>query len=183
MQTAIATASDALVSASPVPVELVHWPEELERNDALARAGQLRLLLVAPFTAPPTEWDPLMDWIRLPADDIDIWRRLAGLQHRVRLLPPPTLDEYGLLRRGAAWVSLAPIEARILAVLLEKPDCVFSRERLERSAWPDRVTNAHALTAYIKRLRRRIEPLGLAIRTVRQRGYFVEIDPYDPITQ
>jgi DNA-binding winged helix-turn-helix (wHTH) protein len=76
-------------------------------------------------------------------------------------------------------VSLAPIEARILTVLLEKPDCVFSRERLERSAWPDRVTNAHALTAYIKRLRRRIEPLGLAIRTVRQRGYFLEIDPYD----
>jgi len=183
MQTAIATASDALVSTSPVPVELVHWPEELARNDALARARQLRLLLVAPLTAPPTEWDPLMDWIRLPADDIDIWRRLVGLQHRVRQLPPPTLDEFGLLRRGRCVGEPGPDRGADLAVLLEKPDCVFSRERLERSAWPDRLTHTHALTAYIKRLRRRIEPLGLAIRTVRQRGYFVEIDPYDPMTQ
>jgi DNA-binding response OmpR family regulator len=63
---------------------------------------------------------------------------------------------------------------------LEKPGRVFSRERLERSAWPGGAGNAHSLTAYIKRLRRRIEPLGLAIRTVRQRGYFVEVDPSPP---
>jgi hypothetical protein len=174
----IATATDALVSVSHVPVELVHWPEELDRNRELAHSGQLRLLLVSPAAPPPPDWDPYMDWIRLPATDTDIWRRVIGLQHRVRQLPPPRLDEHGLLWREPSWVSLAPIEARILAVLLEKPGCVFSRERLERAAWPDRVTNAHSLTAYIKRLRRRIEPLGLAIRTVRQRGYFVEIDPY-----
>jgi hypothetical protein len=177
MQTAITTATDALVSTSPVPVELVRWPEERERNVALAQSGQLRLLLVAPLAAPPTDWDPAVDWIRLPADDLDIWRRVVGLQHRVRRLPPPTIDEYGLLRRGTAWVSLAPIEARILALLLEKPGSVCSRERLERAAWPDGVGSAHSLTAYIKRVRRRIAALGLAIRTVRQRGYFLEIDP------
>ena len=175
--TAIATATDALVSVSRVPVELVHWPEELDRNTTLAQLGQLRLLLVSPAAPPPPDWDPHMDWIRLPATDVDIWRRVAGLQYRVRQLPPPVLDEYGLLRRGDLWVSLAPIEARIFGVLLEKPGSVFGRERLERSAWPGGAGNSHSLTAYIKRLRRRIEPLGLAIRTVRQRGYFVEIDP------
>jgi DNA-binding response OmpR family regulator len=35
----------------------------------------------------------------------------------------------------------------------------------------------HSLNAYIKRLRKRIDPLGLAINTVRRRGYFLEIDP------
>lgn len=173
----IATATDALVSTSHVPVELVHWPEELERNRTLAQDGHLRLLLVSPTAAPPTDWDPFMDWVRLPADDIDIWRRVVGLQQRMRQLPPPRLDEHGLLWRGPNWVGLAPIEARILAVLLEKPGCVFSRERLERGAWPDGVRSAHSLTAYVKRIRRRIGPLGLAVRTVRQRGYFVEIDP------
>ncbi len=174
----IATPTDALVSAGHVPVELVHWPEELDRNRTLARTGQLRLLLVSATAAPPPDWDPFMDWIRLPAADVDIWRRVAGLQHRVRQLPEPRLDEYGLLWRGSNWVGLAPIEARVFAVLLERPGCVSSRERLERAAWPDGVTSAHSLSAYIKRLRRRIEPLGLAIRTVRQRGYFVEIDPW-----
>jgi hypothetical protein len=171
----IATATDALASVSAVPVELVRWPDEIDRNNDLTRSGHLRLLLVSPTAPPPPDCDPHMDWIRLPADEVDIWRRVVGLQDRVRQLPQPRLDEHGLLRRGSSWVGLAPIEARIFAVLLAKPGCVFGRERLERSAWPEGAKSVHALNAYIKRLRRRIEPLGLAIRTVRQRGYFVEV--------
>ena len=31
-----------------------------------------------------------------------------------RLSSLPTLDEYGLLRQGAVWVALSPIEARMI---------------------------------------------------------------------
>jgi hypothetical protein len=162
---------------SRVAVEIVRWPEEIDRASALAGEGRLRLLLVAPAATPPGHWDPAMDWIRLPADDEDIWRRVAGLQRRVEQRPSPRLDDWGVLWREPAWVSLAPTEARILAILLEKPGRVCSRERLARTAWPDGPAGEHGLNAYIKRVRRRILPLDVAIHTVRRRGYFLEVDP------
>jgi DNA-binding response OmpR family regulator len=94
----------------------------------------------------------------------------------VRRLPLPRLDEYGVLWRDPSWVSLSPIEGQILATLLEKPGVVCSRETLARNAWPDGVQSCRSVDMCVKRLRRRIEPLGLAIRTVRQRGYFLELD-------
>jgi two-component system OmpR family response regulator len=172
-----ATVIDALASLSDVPVAIVRWPEEIDRDCTLAREGRLRLLLVAPTAAPPPEWDAVTDWIRLPAADEDIWSRVAGLRRRVRRLPLPRLDEHGLVWRGASWVGLSPTEARLFAVLLDKPGTVCSRDSLARCASPDGVTGARSVDVYIKRLRRRIVPLGLAIRTVRQRGFFLEIDP------
>ena len=173
----IAAPSDALVALSTIPVEIVSWPDELEREAELARAGRLRLLLVPTHATPPSQWDPFMDWIRLPTTDEDVWSRITALQLRVQTSPPPRLDDYGVLWRHQSWVSLAPAEARILSVLLEKPGRVCSRPRLA-SAWRDRPTSDHALNTYVARLRRRIEPLDLAIHTVRQRGYFVVVGPY-----
>ncbi len=40
------------VTPLDLPVSLVHWPEERERERVLARDGQLRLLLVAPGADP-----------------------------------------------------------------------------------------------------------------------------------
>ena len=159
-----------------VPVAIVRWPEEADRLGALARVGHLRLLLVAPEITPPLEYDSCTDWIRLPASDEDIHQRVKGLRQRARRLPPPTLDKYGVLRREPLWVCLSPVETRILAALLEKPGSVCSRQNLAMSGWSEGPTDARSITAAIKRVRRRIEPLGLAIRTVRQRGYFLEID-------
>jgi hypothetical protein len=175
-----ATTAAGLVSTHGMSVEILRWPEELVRDAALARQGRPRLLLVAPSAAPPSDWDPHTDWIRLPAADEDIWRRVAGLQDRLRQPSPPRLDEFGLVWRDRSWVSLSPVEARIFAVLLEKPGSVRSRTNLARSAWPDEHGNERALNAYIKRIRQRIRSLDLAIHTVRQRGYFLEIDPCAP---
>jgi hypothetical protein len=171
-----ARATDELVALSHVPVEILRWPEERERDAVLASEGRLRLLLVDPYATPPARWDPSMDWIRLPAPDEDVWRRVAALQGRQRRVPP-RLDEYGLLWRDRTWVSLSRVEALVFGVLLERHGRVCSRERLARTAWPDGGATEHALNAYIKRIRRRIEPLGLAVHTVRRRGYFLELDP------
>ena len=172
----IAAPSDALAAVSAHPVELVSWPDEQARDAALAREGRLRLLLVAECVTPPSRWDPLMDWIWVPASDEDIWSRVAALQHRLHAAPPPRLDEYGVLWRDPHWVSLAPTEARIMAALLEKPGRVCSRVRLA-SVWRDRPATEHTLNTHVARLRRRVEPLDLAIHTVRRRGYFVEVRP------
>ena len=86
----------------------------------------------------------------------------------------PELDDDGVLRRGAVWVSLPPVEARLTAALLERLGTVVSREALARAGWPDGAPGRNALDVHVLRLRRRIGPLDLVIRTVRSRGYLLE---------
>jgi DNA-binding response OmpR family regulator len=51
---------------------------------------------------------------------------------------------------------------------------VVSRDRLTRAGWPAGAPRRSALNVHVLRLRRRIDPLGLVIRTVRSRGYLLE---------
>jgi DNA-binding response OmpR family regulator len=51
---------------------------------------------------------------------------------------------------------------------------VVSRDALARAGWPDGAPGRNALDVHVLRLRRRLEPLGLVIRTVRSRGYVLE---------
>jgi len=118
-----------------VEVALVHWPAEEDRREELRRGGQPRLLLVEKG-APPIPTDGLEDWIRLPADDIDLRVRVEAL-----------LDRFG---------------------------AVVSRDALARSGWPGGSPGRNALDVHVLRLRRRLSPLQLAIRTVRSRGYLLE---------
>ena len=45
---------------------------------------------------------------------------------------------------------------------------------LAERAWPTGVPTRNALDVHVLRLRRRIAPLGLEIRTVRARGYLLQ---------
>jgi DNA-binding response OmpR family regulator len=86
----------------------------------------------------------------------------------------PALDDDGVLRVGGAWVSLPPVEARLTAALIERLGAVVSREALSRAGWPEGAPGRNALDVHVLRLRRRIGTVGLAIRTVRSRGYLLE---------
>ena len=79
-----------------------------------------------------------------------------------------------MLRLGDRWVSLPPVEARLTAALLERFGAVVSRDALARSGWPGGSPGRNALDVHVLRLRRRLSPLRLAIRTVRSRGYLLE---------
>src|SRR5262245_34620223 len=116
---------------------LVHWPAEQDRREELRQAGQPRLLLVE-RGAPPIPTDELEDWIRLPADDLDLRVRVEALRRRTHgdAASVPLLDDDGVLRQGDHWVSLPPVEARLTAALLERFGAVVSREALARSGWP-----------------------------------------------
>jgi hypothetical protein len=158
-----------------VKVSLVRWPAEIERREALRQAGEPRLLLVEQG-APPVPVDHREDWIRLPADDVDLRVRVEALRRRLGAdsASTPELDDDGVLRVGDRWVALPPVEARLAAVLVERFGAVVSRESLTRVGWPGGSSSRNALDVHVLRLRRRMAPLRLAIRTVRSRGYLLE---------
>ncbi len=112
----------------------------------------------------------------MPAGEIDLRARVDGLRRRVeaKVAPAPDLDEDGVLRLGDQWVSLPPVEARLMAALLERYGAVVSRDALSRAGWPAGAPGRNALDVHMLRLRRRLGPLALAIRTVRSRGYLLE---------
>jgi DNA-binding winged helix-turn-helix (wHTH) protein len=157
-------------------VVLVRWPEERDRREELRRSGRPRLLVLDESVPPPTTLDLLEDWIRLPADDTDVAARVSSLERRAseRRPGPPTLDEDGVLRANGRWVALPPVEARLTTALLERFGAVVSRDALARAGWPEGAPGRNALDVHVLRLRRRVDPLGLVIRTVRSRGYVLE---------
>jgi DNA-binding winged helix-turn-helix (wHTH) protein len=158
-----------------VEVALVQWPAEQDRRDELRRAGQPRLLLVE-RGAPPIPTDELEDWIRLPADDLDLRVRLEALRRRTDgdASAVPELDDDGVLRVGDRWVSLPPVESRLTQALIARFGAVVSRDVLTRAGWPGGSPGRNALDVHVLRLRRRLTPVRLAIRTVRSRGYLLE---------
>ena len=157
-------------------VELVRWPEDAVRLAALRAEAAPRLLVVAPEAAPPEpNADCLEDWVRLPAPETDLQARLQALaarshQHGGR----PSLDVDGVLHFQNQGIPLPPVEQALVAVLLERYRAVVSRDALTRRAWNQRPPRRNTLDVHMVRLRRRIKPIGLEIRTVRSRGYLLQ---------
>jgi DNA-binding winged helix-turn-helix (wHTH) protein len=170
------TVQHPLFRVSAVDVTLVRWPGEAMRRERLAALDTPRLLLVEDDAAPPSSTDCLEDWIRIPAQDVDIQLRMEGLMVRAahHVVDVPALDADGVLRYGACWVPLPPVEGRLTAALLDRFGAVVSREALSRAGWPEGAPGRNALDVHVLRMRRRLEGVGLAIRTVRSRGYLLE---------
>ena len=106
----------------------------------------------------------------------DVQLRIEGLDRRWtdHHSEKPELDPDGVLRFGDVWAPLPPVEARLMTALLDRFGAVVSRDQLARSGWPKGAPGRNALDVHVLRLRRRITPLGLAIKTVRSRGYLLE---------
>ena len=93
--------------------------------------------------------------------------RVEALSRRAPAMPvpPPELDHDGVLRFDGRWVAIPPVEARLVEALVGRIDAVVSRDELARAGWPGGSPGRNALDVHMLRLRRRIEPLGLQIRT------------------
>ena len=158
-------------------VVLVRWPDEEETRSRLANEGRPRLLLVDRDTRPPRVDDDLEDWIRVPASELDLHARVEALDRRVRARydDRPEIDEDGVLRFGRGWVSLPPVEVRLMRAMIDRYRTVVSRDALGRAGWPSGGSSRrNALDVHVLRLRRRVAPVGLVIQTVRSRGYLLE---------
>lgn len=185
---------------------MLRWPEEEGRRSRISLAGEPRLLLVPDGEEPPPVADCLEDWIRVPAAEKEVRARVDALAvrsqahradhagngngtgngvgangngngHSGQAPSAPDLDDFGVLRVNGAWVALPPLEARLADALLERLGAVTSRDVLIRAGWPSGAPGRNALDVHVLRLRRRLTPVGLAIRTVRSRGYLMEAAP------
>ena len=156
-------------------VVLVRWPMESERR-ALLESSQTPRLLLLEEGEPPEPQDCMEDWVRVPASEDEVRARVSALWLRAQAHTAtlPVLDRDGVLRFGDQWVSLPPVETRLTAALLERFGAVVSREALARAGWPEGAPGRNALDVHVLRLRRRLAPVRLAIRTVRSRGYLME---------
>ena len=177
---------------------MIRWPDEQARRSRISLSGEPRLLLVPDGEEPPAVVDCLEDWIRVPATENEVRARVDALAvRRLAHLPTlsgnghtvgngnghgtpsagPILDDFGVLRVNGSWVALPPLEARLTEALLERLGAVTSRELLVRAGWPAGAPGRNALDVHVLRLRRRLTPVGLVIRTVRSRGYLMEPAP------
>jgi DNA-binding response OmpR family regulator len=157
-----------------VDVALVAWPAEAEWLERLRRTGQPRLLLIPSDADPPVSGEDLEDWVRTPADPLEVHARVTTLKVRAARVARPQLDDSGRLYVGSHWVDLSPIEYRLVGPLLEYFGALVSRDELLNAAWPDAHPSPNQLDVHILRLRRRLEPTGLRLRTLRTRGYSLD---------
>lgn len=149
---------------------IVRWPHEEDLRRTLRAAGVPRLLLIDPPWEPPLPVDPLEDWVGTNADPDEVRHRMANLAARaVNGSPgPPVLEVGDILRFRGRWIALAPSEVAILRRLVQDFDRCVPRHELGVDAM-DKAGQATFHT-HVHRIRRRIEPLGLVIETVRGHG-------------
>jgi hypothetical protein len=163
-------------------VTLVIWPQDEELRRQLVLERRPRLLLISTGEAPPVPADELEDWMRFPIDREELANRTTSLAARARdVRPKPVglrLDADGVLHAGGRWVALAPRERDVLAEMLDRPGHLVQRDVLSTAAWPDdEPGDDRALSGVIKRLRRRVAPLGVTIATIPRQGYLLDYVP------
>jgi two-component system, OmpR family, response regulator len=163
-------------------VALVMWPSEEALRRRLAAARSPRLLLVDADLPPPPPYDELEDWIRYPPDPDEIAIRVATLRDRARDVLPRALslelDADDILHVDGRWAALPAVEARVFAALLERAGDLVSRRDLTAAAWlGEPPADGRALNGVVKRLRRRVTPLGVRIHTVRGLGFLLDYTP------
>ncbi|RFU38553.1 helix-turn-helix domain-containing protein [Actinomadura logoneensis] len=158
-------------------VTVLRWPAESERRELCRERGLLRLLVVERDHEPPICADVREDWIRMPATQRDFQARIAMLRARGGTGARPHLDQDGILRHGRRSVAVSPSEARLLHLLVRRYGRIAAREELRALLAEDgRPVSRNALDLHIKRIRRRVRPLGLTLRTAWGRGYVLEAD-------
>lgn len=159
-------------------VHFVKWPAERGKRDHCRSLGVPTLLLVDPGAPPPICGDPREDWVRTPVSKIDLDARVHGLRARTAGNHLPEIDPVGVVRFDSVSVAVSPTEADLLGVLVSRFGQVVERDALA-ARLSDRGADSrrNALNLHVMRVRRRIQPLGLTIRTVWGVGYALERTP------
>jgi two-component system, OmpR family, response regulator len=103
-------------------------------------------------------------------------RRQAGLRSSIVSLGPVALDL--TTRRFSAQgqdLDLPPRERALLELLLTRAGKVVAKEAIVQSLTSlDDMLSDNAIEQYVSRLRRRLQPMGLQLRTIRGIGYLLE---------
>jgi len=122
------------------------------------------------------------DYLTKPFSVTEFEARVRALLRRCAALPA-NLSVAGLAVDVAAKrvrvhdkpVDLTPREWALLELFLARPHRVLSKEQIAESLFAvDEHLSANAIEVYVSRLRTKIEPAGVHIRTVRGFGYMWE---------
>jgi two-component system, OmpR family, response regulator len=103
-------------------------------------------------------------------------RRQAGLRSSTLALGPLTLDlNSRQFSANGQVMDVPPRERAILELLMTRAGKVVAKEAIVQSvtSLEDNLSD-NAIEQYISRLRRRLQPLGLDLRTIRGIGYLME---------
>ena len=123
------------------------------------------------------------DYVVKPFAMVELGARIRALLRRAQVQAAPRITHGPLVvDKGArrAYLSgerleLTAREWAVLEVLLKKVEKLVSKESIIRAVadWQDDLT-PNAIEVYVSRLRTKLEPAGIRIRTVRGFGYMLE---------
>jgi DNA-binding response OmpR family regulator len=165
--------TDPSSSAWPDDVTHLRWPAEGERRQQLARRGSPRLLHVEADADLPDVSDELEDWVRSPADAVEVAVRASTLSERYRRgLGDVWVDEHDVFRAATRWVALSPTEAALARALVDARGAPLGPGALRSILGADAAPASVRVTVH--RLRRRLESVGVGVRSVRGKGLVLE---------
>ena len=123
------------------------------------------------------------DYLAKPFAPEELIARVAALDRRGRVTKARVIEHGPLtidLARKRAMISGKPIdlpqrEHAILEYLFSNVDAIVGKEKIASAvaSWDEHIS-ANAIEVHISRLRAKLEPAGIHIRTVRGLGYIVE---------
>jgi DNA-binding response OmpR family regulator len=191
---AVANAREADAALKVAPIELVILDIGLPGEDGLSWLRRLRANggahVVLVLTARDAVSDRVQgltagadDYLAKPFATEELVARVSALARRGRQLRSRRI-EYGPLAidldRKRALLSGRPLdlpqrEHAILEFLFANVDAVISKDRIAATvASFDEQLSSNAIEVHVSRLRAKLDPSGIRIRTIRGLGYLVE---------
>jgi DNA-binding response OmpR family regulator len=124
------------------------------------------------------------DYLVKPADMVELLARVRALGRRSPVWQGDTLRVADLqlhltrlmVERGQATVQLSNQEFQLLEYLMRHPRQILTRDQIEQALWEwGTEPESNAITALVRRLRQRLQVVGVAdwIETVYGRGYCI----------